>query len=593
MTDALHLAHLTTLEFAALVDDARPFVVLLPVGSVEPHGPHMALETDTVISYGAARRAARQLQETGLIARIAPSVPYGVTECASAFKGAVSIPGPVLTDYLRAVIAGFTHTGIDHVCLINNHLEPAQDQAVRAALDPFDDAQASVACPLTRRWARTLSREFKSGACHAGQYETSIMLAERPALVRDDVRTSLPEVPISLAEKLRAGVTDFVEMGLVRAYAGAPADASAEEGDDLLDRLATMVATQIREALATRPEPPSTPTYRLSAASVSIANTAQPAKPAASAEDAASAPASPAVIGANPDSILAVAISADGRIALSGSAHTDIDVWNVDTGERVRRLQGHTDWVRALALSKDGTRAVSGSDDKTVRVWNVTTGQIVHTLKGHTFWVAGVALSADGKIAVSGCEDRNLRVWDVVSGEQLRSLQGHAANVNAVAISADGTRAVSGSDDHTVRVWNIDTGAQIYTLFGHGDWVKSVALTPDGKTAVSGSLDRTLNVWDLTTGTLVRTLEGHDSWIGGVGIHADGTIAISGSLDGTVRVWQLSTGRHTATFTDHISIPTCALSGTGGRVVVGDERGNVRFLALHAQHGLSAERQRG
>lgn len=236
-------------EFGELVRAGR-LVVLLPLGSVEPHGPHLSLTTDLEISLGAAERAAPQLErDHGLAVRIAPPVPYGVTECARGFPGAVSVPAPVLTAYLGAVVDGLLAAGAAHVCLVNNHLEPAQDLAVRAVLGGRDRRQVSVACPLSRRWARTLSDEFKSGACHAGRYETSLALARDPALVDDAIRAGLPEVPISLSEKLRAGVTDFVEMGLEQAYAGAPAAATAAEGDALYDLLADMVVGEVALAL--------------------------------------------------------------------------------------------------------------------------------------------------------------------------------------------------------------------------------------------------------------------------------------------------------------------------------------------------------
>jgi hypothetical protein len=70
-----------------------------------------------------------------------------------------------------------------------------------------------------------------------------------PDLVDDGTRLKLPEVPISLSEKLKAGVADFVEMGLSNAYAGAPGKASADHGDEQLDKLATMIATEILESL--------------------------------------------------------------------------------------------------------------------------------------------------------------------------------------------------------------------------------------------------------------------------------------------------------------------------------------------------------
>jgi creatinine amidohydrolase len=247
--DEFDLARMTSDELARRVQGEEPVVVMIPVGSVEPHGPHLSLVTDTVISRAAAVRAADILKRRGIVPLIAPEISYGVTECAAAFSGAISVSTGSLKAFLRSVVEGFLANGVAHVCLINNHLEPAHVEAVRAALVGIETGRASVACPVDKRWARTLSSEFKSGAAHAGRYETSILLAADPELVDDAIRTGLPEVPVSLSDKLRAGVTDFVEMGLSRAYAGAPAEATAAHGNEQLDKLATMIATEIREAL--------------------------------------------------------------------------------------------------------------------------------------------------------------------------------------------------------------------------------------------------------------------------------------------------------------------------------------------------------
>ncbi|RMH40258.1 MAG: creatininase family protein [Deltaproteobacteria bacterium] len=249
MTRDYSLTWLTTDTFGELVDSGRPVVALVPVGSVEPHGPHLTLLTDTIISKGVAQVAADRLLAEGIEPLVAPAVPYGVTECAGRFAGAVSIPARALTAYLRAVIDALLAQRVTHVCLVNNHLEPAHDGAVRAAAAGRPPGRVSVACPLSRRWARTLTDEFRSGACHAGRYETSLVLALEPDGVDDAIRSELPEVRVSLSEQLRAGVTDFVDMGLDRAYAGAPAAASAAEGRETLDALATMVVTEVLEAL--------------------------------------------------------------------------------------------------------------------------------------------------------------------------------------------------------------------------------------------------------------------------------------------------------------------------------------------------------
>jgi creatinine amidohydrolase len=242
------LGDLTTEGFRELVAGALPVAVLIPVGSVEPHGPHLPLAADTLISEAAAAAALPLLRER-VSALVGPSIAYGVTECARSFPGAVSVPASVLTSYLAAVIEGHLATGAAHVCLVNSHLEPDHDAAVRKAAAAIGAPRASIASPLTPRWGKTLSPEFKSGACHAGRYETSILLSSDPSRVDERRRRELPDVPVSLSSALRRGITDFNRMGLTRAYAGSPRDASAEEGTELLARLGRMVATEVLEAL--------------------------------------------------------------------------------------------------------------------------------------------------------------------------------------------------------------------------------------------------------------------------------------------------------------------------------------------------------
>lgn len=249
----------TTASFEALRRAGRPLVALLPVGSVEPHGPHLPLATDTVISDAASLRAAARLAGRGVEALVAPALPYGVTDFAEGFAGAVSLPAAALTASIRAVVEALLAAGFDHVAVVNNHLEPAHDAAVRAAIEGLAAGRASVACPLTRRWARTLSAEFRSGACHAGRYETSLVLAAAPSLVDLARAGALPEVPVSLSDGIRSGRTTFRAMGLDSAYAGAPAAATAAEGDEQLGLLAAMIEAEVVEALAAAPSAALTP----------------------------------------------------------------------------------------------------------------------------------------------------------------------------------------------------------------------------------------------------------------------------------------------------------------------------------------------
>jgi creatinine amidohydrolase len=243
VSDARRLAELTTEEVRSIVGHP-PTAVLVPVGSVEPHGPHLPLATDTLISEHAATLAARELGAHGVGTWVAPSVPYGVTDFAEGFAGAVGVPADALVAMLRAIATRLLADGWSHVCFVNSHLEPAHDAAVRAAAQGL---RASVASPLTRRHARTLTSEFQRGDCHAGRYETSLVLAAGGRV--DPSHRALPPVGVSLSDAIRAGGSRFRDIGMDRAYTGSPAEASLEEGQETFAKLVAMIVTEVREGI--------------------------------------------------------------------------------------------------------------------------------------------------------------------------------------------------------------------------------------------------------------------------------------------------------------------------------------------------------
>jgi small GTP-binding protein len=153
--------------------------------------------------------------------------------------------------------------------------------------------------------------------------------------------------------------------------------------------------------------------------------------------------------------------------------------------------------VWSVAVTADGRRAISGSDDNTVQVWDLDAGRCLATLTGHAGTVFGVAVTADGRWAVSGSQDRTVQVWDLNAKGWIATLEGYTGSVFGVAVTADGRRAVSGSRDRTVQVWDLDAGRCLAILKGHTGTVRGVTVTADGQRAVSGSDDHTVRVWDL------------------------------------------------------------------------------------------------
>lgn len=256
LSGSVVLGELATEDLAA-IHDAGGAVALVPVGSTEPHGPHLPLATDTILSDEACRRAARALRDRGIPAVVAPTVPYGVTHYATGFRGAIGVRPETLVALLADVASGLLDDGFVQVAFVNNHLEPEHVQAIEAAVQAIGELRGPtcVSFPnqLTKRWGRTLTDEFKRGDCHAGRYETSLVLAAREELVQREVARDLPPVPVSLADAIRKAEgrpVTFLEIGMGRAYCGAPAEGSRAEGEASYARLVEMIVTEVTEKLA-------------------------------------------------------------------------------------------------------------------------------------------------------------------------------------------------------------------------------------------------------------------------------------------------------------------------------------------------------
>jgi WD40 repeat protein len=280
-----------------------------------------------------------------------------------------------------------------------------------------------------------------------------------------------------------------------------------------------------------------------------------------------------------------------------------VRVWDLASGQEVQRFTGHEDWVNSVAVTPDGKYVVSGSGnvyllplilgrDNTVRLWDLASGQEVRRFTGHDGPVYSVAATPDGQYVVSGSNDKTVRLWELATGKEVRQFTGHERDVLSVAVTPDGKYIVSGSADKTVRLWELATGKEVRRFTGHENWVWSVAVAPDGKYVVSGSGpvfivgDKTVRVWELATGKEVLRFTGHEDSVLSVAVTPDGKYVVSGSGDGTVRLWDLATGRlwnlvtggrEVRRFTGHEeSVTSVAVTPDGKYVVSGSADKTVR-----------------
>ncbi len=232
-------------------------VAILPVGAIEAHGPHLPLSTDVIIAEAMAEAGAARLADHGWEVLVLPALSYSAAPFAAGFPGTLSIGPETLTRTLVDIARSLGSHGIAVLAIANAHLDPANIGAIGAAAEEcgggaLEAAEAgSAACRIVfpdvtrRRWAPRLTEEFRSGACHAGSYEGSVVLSAAPSLVREEIRSGLTPNPVSLSEAIREGKRSFEEAGGARAYFGYPAEASAAEGKRTIAALGLILSEAV------------------------------------------------------------------------------------------------------------------------------------------------------------------------------------------------------------------------------------------------------------------------------------------------------------------------------------------------------------
>jgi WD40 repeat protein/class 3 adenylate cyclase len=227
---------------------------------------------------------------------------------------------------------------------------------------------------------------------------------------------------------------------------------------------------------------------------------------------------------------------------VSPSGDRTIRLWDAETGDCLRTLEGHTGMVFSAAFDPQGQMLATGGDDKQLRLWKVPSGESLSSIE-HPETVCGIAFAPSGQLLASACADRKVRLWDPASMRPHRIFKGHEDNVVDVAFNADGDVLASSSYDKTVRLWETASGKLLHSLAGHGHATSGLAFAPAGNLLVSSSYDRTAKLWAASSGQLIRTLEGHTDFLTDLSLSADQRLLATRSCgtDGSIGIWRTDT----------------------------------------------------
>jgi WD40 repeat protein len=282
--------------------------------------------------------------------------------------------------------------------------------------------------------------------------------------------------------------------------------------------------------------------------------------------------------------VTALAFTPDGRRALTGSEDRTMRLWDLETGQEVRRFEEGTSNFVSLAVFPDGRRAASVANTlgNGLLLWDLDTGKVIKRLEPkekHVFF--SVALAGDGKRLLAGGLD-GAYLWDVQAGRELLTFKmndlagnsvgrlpilgveagmgsraGFASAGPAVALTANGRQAlVDTKRDALVHIFDTATGKQARQFGNPGrDLWASLAFSADGRLALTGSggemkvngrpvpIDFGVRLWDVATGKLLQHCKGHTKTVDFLALSRDGKRALSAGQDNVAILWDLETGK--------------------------------------------------
>jgi WD40 repeat protein len=286
----------------------------------------------------------------------------------------------------------------------------------------------------------------------------------------------------------------------------------------------------------------------------------------------------------NGAAVRSLALTSDGRLAVTGSDDGFSRIWDVAGG--VEQSRWPASQVISTTFSQDGRRVLVADGHGQTKLSDATTGAPVWSIRARAP-AAPARLSPDGsRIATLGVTD-GLSVFEAATGKQLWSLPRRITGEKVVAFTADGRYVVSQDEKLRLGLWNAADGRFVRRL---GDRpalpnlpnLGQVVTTADARRAVAAGGG--LYVLDLGNGKVLRTLE--KDWNGPLALTPDGAAVFTGETDRTVRLRRLDDGAELARIDlapTRDRARSLAVSPDGARLFVGTERGVVLVYAMTAR----------
>ena len=238
-----------------------------------------------------------------------------------------------------------------------------------------------------------------------------------------------------------------------------------------------------------------------------------------------------------------------GTYLLTGSADRSVRLWNPSATKQnanlIQTYTAHGYEVLDLAVCEDNSKFASVGGDKTVFLWDVSTGQTVRRFNGHAGRVNAVAFGGEGdSVLVTGSFDGTVKCWDLRSRSEKAIMSFSEAKDSVSSVAVRGGEVFAGSVDGRVRVYDLSMGCVDVDVLPAS--VTSVTPSGDGESYLASTLDSKARLMDRRTGKCLQTFR-HPEFTNETyrirsTLAVGDAVAVSGGEDGSVFAWDVLTG---------------------------------------------------
>jgi creatinine amidohydrolase len=228
-------------------------MVVLPIASLEQHGPHLPVEVDSMLGEAVAARTAAKVQENGQQILVLPVLWTGLSEHHMSFGGTITLDNAAFAGVVEGVVRSVLRHGFRRIVLLNAH--GGNENALRSIVDDLTPKLRAPIVQFTYWYAAAVPiakiLETQGGLTHACEAETSMMMAVRPELVATDrIPLAKSNTTPSVDDVVGGGVYSWRSIGS-RTGSGAmghPEAATAAKGERLLEAISSALAAKLCNA---------------------------------------------------------------------------------------------------------------------------------------------------------------------------------------------------------------------------------------------------------------------------------------------------------------------------------------------------------